>query len=138
MKTLAFGKVGRCVILVCGKHPIDDASWDKYLWFLKGELIPGTRPVGLVYTEGAGPTVAQRQQANELITPVVGELKAAVLLSSNIARGIMTAMNWTNPVHSSFSQDDLDAAIAFIGIEEEDIPKLKQKLADLREEIHRP
>jgi hypothetical protein len=138
MKTLAFGKAGRCILLVCGRHPIDDASWDKYLWFLKGELVPGTRPVALVYTEGAGPTVSQRQLVNELIVPVVGELKAAVLLSSNIARGIMTAMNWTNPVHRSFAHDELDAAMAFIEIEREDIPKVQKMLVELRDEIHRP
>src|SRR5437762_13793050 len=117
MKTIAFDKVGRCIIMVCGKHPIDDASWDQYLWFLKGQLVPGTRPVGLVRSDGYGPTVAQRQQMNELIVPVVGELKAAVLSSSNIARGIMTALNWTNPVHRSFALEELDLAIEFLEIE---------------------
>lgn len=125
-------------MLMCGKHPLDEDSWDKYLWFLKRELVPGSNPVGLVYTEGSGPTAAQRQQVNEIILPVVGELKAAVVSSSNFARGIMTAMNWMNPVHRSFAHDELDAAIKFLEIEEEDIPKVKERLTALREEIYGP
>jgi len=138
MKTLAYGKTGGCILLVCGKQPLLAEEWYDYMRFLEGQLIPGTRPIGLVYTDGAGPTAAQRQQMNELIARVVGELKAAVLVSSHLARAIVTALNWTNPVHRTFAPKELDAAIAWLGVAEGEVPKVKYALEALKREILRP
>jgi hypothetical protein len=138
MKTLAFGKTAGCIVFACGKHPLDDSEWDAYAHFLEKEFIPGPRrSLCLVSTDGAGPTAAQRQRVNEVIAPVVKHLRAAVLTSSNIARGIVTAMSWINPVYRAFAPDEMDKAIEFLGIDEAEIPQLKRLLTALKEELVR-
>ncbi len=117
MKTLAYGNIGHCVLFVAGKHPLDDREWDGYVQFLGETLVPGSNPVCLVLTEGAGPTATQRQRLNEVIAPVFREFKTAVITSSHIARGILTAMSWIYPVYHVFSPGEIDAALRFLGIE---------------------
>jgi hypothetical protein len=138
MKTLAFGKAGDCIIFVCGKHPIDNGEWDSYLFFLEDQFGTRGRYNFLVFTGGAGPTAGQRQKVNDVIAPVVDNIKAAVLTSSQLARGIVTVLAWIFPVYHAFTPDQVDEAIQFLGVAEPDAPKVKQLLADLQEELVRP
>lgn len=136
MKTLTYGKAGGCILLVCGKKPPEDDEWDEYIRFLEMELVPGSHPIGLVFTEGGGPTAPQRQRMNDLISRVVSELKAVVLSTSHFSRGIVTALNWANPeVHHTFHPDDIDIALGFLGVPGESVPSLKEGLSELREKL---
>jgi hypothetical protein len=137
MKSLAFGKIGGCIVFVGGKRPYDDGEWEAYVKFIKGEFIPGSKPICLVHADSAGPTAEQRQIVNEVIGPVKKEVKAAVMTSSQIARGIVTAMSWMYPVYRAFSPSQVDEAIAFLGVAEPSVPAVKQLLADLKIEVQR-
>jgi hypothetical protein len=138
MKTLAFGKAGDCIVFVSGKEPLDNREWDAYARFLQVELVPGARTSCLIFTEGSGPTAAQRQLLNEVLAPVVHNAKAAVMTSSVLARGIVTAMSWIYPVYKAFSPTETDEAIHFLGLAQQATPEIKQLLHKLRMELYSP
>lgn len=138
MKTLAFGKAAGCIVFVSGKYPLDNSEWDAYARFLRAELVPDANNSGLIFTEGAGPTASQRQLLNEVLAPVVHNLKAAVMTSSALARGILTAMSWIYPVYQAFSPTETDEAIHFLGLPQHAAPEVKQLLYKLRAELYRP
>lgn len=138
MKTLAFGKVAGCIVFVSGKYPLDNGEWDAYARFLRAELVPHAHNSGLIFTEGSGPTASQRQLLNEVLAPVVHNLKAAVMTSSALARGIVTAMSWIYPVYKAFSPSETDEAIQFLGVPQHSAPAVKQLLHKLRLELYSP
>jgi hypothetical protein len=138
MKTLAFGNIGSCFLYVCSKHPPNEAEWNEYIDFLKIRLEPGMRPTSIVLSDGAGPGASQRQQLNEVISPYVDYLRVAVVTTSPVARGIVTALSWFSPVYRAFSPKDIDDALSFLDIGDPDAPLIKSLLTELKDQLVRP
>lgn len=135
MKNLAYGKVGSCYAYVCSRVPPTDAEWDGYLDFIEANLEPGVHPQSVVVTDGGGPTPAQRKKLNDLIARHSRSVKVAVMTGSPVARGIVTALSWYNPIYRAFGPADLDGALAFLGVFGPSALEMKRLLFSLRREV---
>ena len=136
MKNLAYGKVGSCFALVVSKHTFSDAEWDGYLTFLRENLMPGIEPKTIVMSQGASPTAMQRRKLNELTAPYADKSKIAVVTESPIVRGVVAALSWFNPFYRAFPPQDLDRALAFLGISGGPAAEVKLMIEMLLQEIH--
>jgi len=141
MKTLAYEKIGNCIVFVGGRHPFDNTEWDTYSRFLETTFEEGaktdTKFVCLVLTE-VGPTGAQRQRLNDALAPVFKTFRTAVLTSSHLARGILTAMSWIYPVYRAFTSTELDAEIEYLNVDTSMRATVKKIVEDLKAELVKP
>lgn len=135
MKTLAFGKVGSCFAFICLDTSFNENEWRDYIQFLKANLTPGMQPRCIVVSEGGGPNSAQRQQLNEIIEPYRSVLKVAVLTRSPLARGIVTALSWFNPVFRPFSPDDLEHALEYLEMPRTKHGEVQNLLTSVRKQL---
>lgn len=71
--------------------PPDDGDWHAFLLWLEGLDMRNLRG-GLTLAEGPGPNAGQRK--NLIAVRGVAEAKTAVLTTSIVARGAITALNW--------------------------------------------
>ncbi len=114
--TLAFGRVHGVYVYVClGADPAD-TEWNRYIDFLARSDDPHESPRVLVVTEGGGPTPAQRRRLNDALSNRIAAARIAVVTMSPIARGIVTALSWFNPVYNAFEPKHLDGALAHVGL----------------------
>ena len=141
MKTLAYEKLGNCIVFVGGRHPFDNTEWDTYSHFLETTFAEGaktdTKFVCIVLTE-IGPTGAQRQRLNDALAPVFKTFKTAVLTSSHLARGILTAMSWIYPVYRAFNSSELDDALAYLELDENLRPVVQKTVETLKGQLGKP
>jgi hypothetical protein len=97
------------MLLVHAPEPPTDAEWDAYVDVLMAQPFDGL----VVWTDGVGPNAGQRKRL--LARLGTREQLTAVITSSILARGIVTALSWVNVPIRAFSPNDVDAAIEFIG-----------------------
>src|SRR5687768_13445407 len=89
-----------------------DADWDAFLKDLAA-VAPGLRGV-LVYTSGPGPSVSQRARGNAVLAKAPANLPIAVMTSSRVARGIVTAFSWAVDRNiKAFAPTDFQGAVDF-------------------------
>ncbi len=117
-KTLAYGRVvvpgdSPCIIFVSATKPATDRDWTEYCnWFQKMAK-PGDNLRTLVHDRAGGPNAAQRKQLNDVTAPC--NMHVAVLSSSAVGRGVVTAMNWfKRDSYRAFLPTELDDAIAYL------------------------
>jgi hypothetical protein len=111
MKTLAYGRVGNCLVLVHGEKPPTAEEWTAYVAFLRKNWVQRVSRL-LVVTPGPAPTAKQRQEMNHGWTC---EGRIAIVTPSAIARGIVTALSWfSKDVYKTFAPQNLDDAVAFL------------------------
>ena len=117
-----------CAFLVSGNvmlvmHNQNAPSQDEWKLYLAGVLqmvrncdgdLALTRQI--VFTDGGGPDVGQRQAAVDSIASFRNQDKArvAVVSSSTIVRGIVTVFNWFKLNVKSFSPDRVNEAFKFL------------------------
>jgi hypothetical protein len=113
-KTLGYAKMDDLYIYVSAnnKSPSNE-DFDIYLKFLKEHLKPGTKARALVYERFEGITATQRKLLRDVIVP---DSPVAVLITSTIARGIVTALSWFNKQFKAFSPDDRESAFRHVGL----------------------
>jgi hypothetical protein len=115
MPTLAFGRIGNCLMLVHPEIPPSDQDWDKYLEFLDQQRSDKVRLV--VSTRGGGPSAAQRGRLRDVVNRYPTKiLPTAILTASVVARGVMTAISWFIPGLEAFAPNQLGAALNYLGI----------------------
>lgn len=130
-KTLGYAKIGfDLYIYVSAKNkPPSNEDFDPYLQFLTQHLKPGVKARCIVYERFEGITATQRKLMRDVIdpyTPVV-----AVITSSTIGRGIVTALSWFNKNFKAFSPEDRLAAFRHVGLQDsmaEEVWKVIQNL----------
>lgn len=139
MRTMAFGSIGNLVIAVHGTAPPNDPEWDEYMVVLKEAARIGgvERARSLVITEGGAPNSAQRKKVNELLSGRAG--LCAVISDSAIVRGVVTALNWYNPMIKAYSPAQMEQAMHYLKVSGKQaqealamVGKLKADLAALR------
>lgn len=114
-KTLGYAKIGSDLYLYVSannKTPSNE-DFDIYLQFLKQHLKPGAKARALVYERFEGISATQRKLLRDVIVP---DSPVAVLTTSTIARGIVTALSWFNKQFKAFSPEDRLAAFRHVGL----------------------
>jgi hypothetical protein len=107
-----------------------DADWDAFLKDLV-PVVPVLRGM-LVYTAGPGPSVSQRARANAVLAKAQANLPIAVMTSSRMARGIVTAFSWAVDRNiKAFAPTDFQGAVDFLGLSPDDQIKTKVVLKQL-------
>jgi hypothetical protein len=134
MKNLAYSRVPSCMVFV-SVGPVEDDHWSRYIDFARATMPSLRPPRSLVVTEGGPPTPAQRQKLNELVMPYVGTAKAAVVTSSGMVRGVLTALGWVTPdIYKAFAPADLDAAMESLDLPRTDMIEIRRLLPLLKKE----
>jgi hypothetical protein len=93
MKTIAYKAIGNIDLVVTGQSAPTDKEWNEYVKHLSPMKPEDVR--SLVFTEGGGPNAGQRKQLTEWLGP--GSTVAAIVTTSAVMRGIITALSWFNP-----------------------------------------
>jgi hypothetical protein len=114
MSTMLFENLGVCVVLAHSPQAPAEDEWDRYLKFLIALRDQQTTIRILVLSDGGAPGVVQRQKLNVAFpTP----LPVAVVTSSVIARGVVTALSWFYPTNMrAFLPAKIDDALKFLDI----------------------
>jgi hypothetical protein len=119
MKNIAYKIIGNVNVAVHGESSPSDAEWKEYTEAVRVELEKGLDPAAmrtLVFSDGGGPSAAQRKRINDILngrtTPV------ALVSSSGMMRGVVTALQWFNPEMRTFSPDEVVDALKFLKVPE--------------------
>lgn len=108
-------------------HPTD-REWDALLPLIRGAS------GALVYTTGGGPSSTQRKRAAE---HGLTALRSAVLTTSTIARGVVTAFAWIGATDTrAFTPDQIDEALAFLKVSPAERSEVLTTLEQMRKAVH--
>lgn len=136
MKTIAFTKVQGCVVYVESRRQPLDAEWEGYMTLLRDVVATEERARVLVQTEGGWPTARQRRQIYETVGAFTATTRCAVVTASAVTRTAVNALNWLVPIYRVFPPEDLDSALAFLGISDSAVAEaIKATLRALAAEI---
>lgn len=117
MKSMVFKIVGNVHIVLHGASDPKDEDWRLYMNAVREEARKMTdadfaKIRTLVFSAGGGPTAKHRKEINEFlggrVTPV------AIVTSSTIMRGVVTALQWFNPLVRAFPPEDVVGALDFL------------------------
>jgi hypothetical protein len=106
-------------------------DWEIYLQFLKQHLRTEVVTRCIVYERCDGISAVQRKRLRD----VTGPFKpiVAVLTTSSMAKGIVTALSWFNKRFKAFSPEDKVGALQHIGLQPsmaDSVWRLIQRLSD--------
>lgn len=132
-KTMAHTMVGDIQVIVHREEPPSNEEWDTCLEETRrnAERVRGL----LVFTLGGGPSALQRKKAREITNGV--DLKAAILTSSVVVRGIVTAFHLFSSERymQTFEPDDFEGAFRHLQVPPSGQEPLRKAVARLRQEI---
>ena len=112
MPNMLWAIVGDIIVVANGQQIPTDAEWDAYLKFV-GEHLASAPPRAVVFSEGGGPTPAQRRRLYDLTSNSAG--RVAVLTNSVMGRGITNAVQIASPyTYRMFARVEMADALAFL------------------------
>lgn len=139
MKSMVFKIVGNVHIVINGTTEPHDEDWRLYMNAVRSEeqkMTDFAKMRTLVFSGGGGPNAKQRKEINEFLggraTPV------AIVTSSTIMRGIVTALQWFNPLARAFSPDNVVAAMQFLGTSNSDTNLVWSEAKKLQRSVGAP
>ena len=128
MKNMAFKVIDRLMIAVYGTENPTDGEWRSYLQEIEQHGID--RTVHLIFTEGGGPTATQRRFLNTLLG--ARSVPVAVMSSSAVIRGVVTALSWFNRKIRAFPPTGLRDALAYLEIPISRTEMIEREMDSLR------
>jgi hypothetical protein len=133
MKNMAFEVLGDLFILVHNKADPSENEWDVYLEALRARSGEIDALRTLIYTEGGGPSAAQRKSLNDVLHGRT--TRAAVVSDASMVRMITTALGWFNPMIRSFSPNESHQALDYLGLPRAQSMLLWSEIRRLRGEL---
>jgi hypothetical protein len=131
VKNVAFKLVDNVIVAAYGRNsPTDEEARQMAEFFRK--IIDQPNLKSLSYTEGGAPTATQRKLMQEVMKD--RELLAAVVTSSALVRGIVTAVSWFNRQMKAFSPLEERKAFEHLGIPESQFERFKSEARSLQQE----
>ncbi|WP_394827787.1 hypothetical protein [Pendulispora albinea] len=131
---MAYEYVGQVCVLV---HSVDcpsDLEWERDLPGYIERSRTGATTCMLVYSDGGGPTLMQRNRMRVSREPAF-HCPIAIVTRSRIGRGIATAVRWFRPNLGVFSPDQLRAAFEHLNLPASTHDHLAQRIFALRSEL---
>jgi hypothetical protein len=133
-KNLALQLVDTTLVVVHNARQPNDDDWALFMltWGERWDTIAAQ----LVVTDGGGPNATQRRKALALLTSRQGgHPQTAVVTSSIMARGVVTAMSWfIKDRIRAFPQRQLAEACTFLGVSHR-YAELREVVRNLRREL---
>ena len=126
-QTMAHSFVGRLVVLVHTDHNPDPSEWQTFVDEALARL--GTFQGFLVVTGGGSLNANQRSDAIHLMKQ--SGASAAVLTTSPVVRGAVTAVSWFKVKVEAFHPSRLDEALTFANVDERDRQEAKDVVSRL-------
>jgi hypothetical protein len=87
----------------------------------------------LAFTDGGAPGGAQRKQLNDFLQGQASP--AAVVTSSSMVRGVVTALSWFNSQMRAFAPHELDAALRYLGVGMGEMNVVHREIQLLRQKL---
>jgi hypothetical protein len=129
MAGMLHGQFGETMTMVHTAEAPTDAEWDAMLTHFRAKRAPRV----IVFTDGGGPTILQRGRLNDALGGSV--VKTAVVTSSQVIRGIVTALSWFNPGIKSFSPDRAALALTYLGLAATEHDQVMQQVMKLSRQL---
>ncbi len=121
-------------IAVHGQSNPDATDWEAYLRATKKLLQRHENVKALVYTLGGNPSSAQRSELNKINEGLLP--RVSVMVESRVARGAVTALSWFNPSIKAYSLEQIDEAMAHLGLFGVKAKQVKETLEALKQALH--
>jgi hypothetical protein len=128
---MAFKPIDRHILVAYGTASPSDTEWAGFLTLIERRGIQGTAL--LIATEGGRPTVAQRDQLDDLLGRWV--VPVAVVTGSLRVRLQLTVLSWLKPRIRVFRPSDLHDAMAYLEIPTSRRTLIEHELDKLRDAI---
>jgi hypothetical protein len=119
---------GGLLLLAHTDRPPNDAEWEQYIAELAKHDPRQLR--SLTFTDGGGPSAAQRKQVNDYLAGQASP--CAVVTSSSMVRGLVSALGWFNAQIKTYSPRDLDAALKHLAVTADEAPRVRREIQLLR------
>jgi hypothetical protein len=131
-KNMVFAWVGNVLIAVHGTDAPSEEEWRPYCASLKASR-DLARVRTLAVTHSGAPTAAQRREMNDLLggRPGLG----AVLSTSAMVRGVVTAFSWFNPQIKAFSPAEQNEAFKHLKLTPPEITEVTRTISRLEAEL---
>lgn len=130
MRTMATRTWEDLLISLHTTQPPDEEGWREYSQQLLALILqaPDDSSKGrrLVFTDGGSPNLVQRAEINKILSGRA--MKVAIISSSPAAQGVVTALNWYNPLIRLFSPGQLVEAWQHLGVTESARPFIRREL----------
>ena len=124
------GGGGLMLVAHTGKPP-SQQEWDRYCEALTRH--DPERMTSLVFTDGGAPDGGQRKQVNDFLK---GRTSAcAVVASSTVVRGVVTALGWFNPMIRAYSPTEVDEALHYLGVRRDELVLVRREIQVLRKNL---
>ncbi len=136
---MAWSTHGELLLLAHDQHRPADDEWRDWLRAYETRS-PHIRGV-LVRTLGGGPSSSQRKELVQAMQAQTIPTPTAILTSSAIVRGVLTALSWFLPAErlpKTFTLDDVVAALAFLGVDAAAEGGVRAELARLAASLDLP
>jgi hypothetical protein len=138
-KHMAWSTHGDLLLLAHDVHRPTEDEWRAWLRAYETRS-PHVRGV-LVRTVGGGPSSSQRKELVQTIQAQTSPPRTAILTSSALVRGLLTAISWFlsgDHLPTMFALDDLAGALAFLNVAPTDGPGVRAELARLAASLEAP
>lgn len=125
---MLWGEKSDVTIAVHTDQAPSDSEWDGWI-----ELCANRAPKRLgflIFTDGGGPSSVQRSKLSRI--PELKRIPSAVVTSSAIGRGIVTAVSWLGTNVRAFAPVNLRGALDFLRVPEELRHGVTREVASLR------
>jgi hypothetical protein len=136
---MAWSTYGDLLLLAHDEHRPTDDEWRSWLRAYETRS-PRIRGV-LVRSLGGGPSSSQRKELVEAMEAQTIRTPTAILTSSAIARGVLTALSWflsAERLPRTFTLDDVVAALTFLGVDAASEGGVRAELARLAGSLDLP
>jgi hypothetical protein len=140
---IRYQRVGTTIILVCGKRDPSNEQWSAWCDAYANAVEHHAVRRLFVVSAGGGPNARQRKEVvatlMQRVGAVVEELSTAACGNSPAVRIVTAALGWMTGVHRmrSFSGDDRDRALVYLGVPEEQRPEILGTAKRLEAELAR-
>lgn len=121
MKNMTFATVGNVVIALHTSSAPTDEEWTEYTRAVKAMDITKVKP--LAFSDGGGPDSKQRKQLNDVLASRPG--RAALVTSSTLARSVVTALSWFNPLVKAFAPDEVAQAFDYLQLDSSEVQAVR-------------
>jgi hypothetical protein len=125
---------GGLMLVAHTPRPPNDVDWEPYY----DEMVKQDpeQLLHLVFTDGGAPSGAQRKRVNEYLQGRAS--RAAVITTSTMVHGVVTALGWFNSQIRTYSPKDLVAALKHLDMSADEAPRLRPHIQDLRRRLDYP
>ena len=135
-KQVRFGDRDVLLFLHTARSP-ERAGWDQVMTLIRAYADTGDlRRLGIfAVTDGGGPDSVMRAEVMKFYEQRGHSVKTAVVTTSVVGRGIVTAISWFNPYIRAVSPRHADEALAHLGLTNAVFPRILKELEQLQREI---